>query len=111
MEIASNFFNFVLFFAACARHPQKSAVILVCPLELKFESLVNITLFIFLAQFLVTTKIKAKKLVATKNFGRDQFFALFLVVTKNWARKMKRVILNDVYEMNYTEHMVNDVWL
>ena len=34
------------------------------------------TLFIFLAQFLVTTKIKAKKLVATKNFGRDQFFWL-----------------------------------
>ena len=40
VEIASNFFNFVLFFAACARHPQKSAVILVCPLELKFERLV-----------------------------------------------------------------------
>ena len=36
----------------------------------------TITLFIFLAQFLVTTKIKAKKLVATKNFGRDQFFCL-----------------------------------
>ena len=35
-----------------------------------------LTLFIFLAQFLVTTKIKAKKLVATKNFGRDQFFCL-----------------------------------
>ena len=34
------------------------------------------TLFIFLAQFLVTTKIKAKKLVVTKNFGSDQFFCL-----------------------------------
>ena len=36
----------------------------------------TITLFIFLAQFLVTTKIKAKKLVTTKIFGRDQFFCL-----------------------------------
>ena len=40
---------------------------------LNFET---ITLFIFLAQFLVTTKIKAKKLVTTKIFGRDQFFCL-----------------------------------
>ena len=36
------------------------------------KSFVTVTLFIFLAQFLVTTKIKAKKLVATKNFGHDQ---------------------------------------
>ena len=43
---------------------------------LKFGPLLTLTLFIFLAQFLVTTKIKAKKLVATKNFGRDQFFCL-----------------------------------
>ena len=43
---------------------------------ISMSQFVIITLFIFLAQFLVTTKIKAKKLVTTKIFGRDQFFCL-----------------------------------
>ena len=61
----------------------------------------SLTLFIFLAQFLVTTKIKAKKLVATKNFGRDQFFCL------NFGRDLK---LGEENEKGYCPYLPNTQW-